>query len=220
MKNKLKPLAFAIAFTVACSACNKTVIKEEIQFPKQVELLVGQYCIPRVILEEDETIRVFTDWVSSDQDVAKEKGDTIFALAAGESTLVTSYSNRFGNQETTCAVTVSDWQMPTPNDTVFAQIGETQTLCKFDIPGRFTITYQLEYGSGSSYSAALVPNELPHETSSIIEFSPVYTYQLTTIVPEQGFTSLRLICEPLGMDVTMPIVTLPSNEGENRNTNL
>ena len=217
--NKLRLLPLAAALMVA-TACDKTVIKEEIQFPTRVELIVGQYCLPHIILEENETTRTISDWVSSNQDVAMIKGDTIFALAQGTTEMTAKYQDNFGEHSISCSVTVADLEIPTAEDTVFVQYGDDIELCKFNIPGSYPISYVLEKGDGTADYATLATEELPYETSSLIQFSPVYTYSLRKIVPEQGFTSLRLICEPLGMDVTMPIVTLPSNEGENRNTNL
>lgn len=218
---------------------------EEVKFPKNVDMIVGQECLMKILLYEDpyysssqsvsfmgipvidehgpmyyHTETTFSDWHSNNSEIIEVRGDTLVALVQGECEMTAVYQDRFGEHSVSCYVTVSDLDIPTAEDTVFVQYGDDIELCKFNIPGSYPISYVLEKGDGTADYATLATEELPYETSSLIQFSPVYTYSLRKIVPEQGFTSLRLICEPLGMDVTMPIVTLPSNEGENRNTNL
>lgn len=209
--NILILLLLAAALIVATSSCNKTAT-EYIQFPNKVELLVGQYCLPQVILDENETTRTFSDWISSNQDIAITKGDTILALTQGTTEITTKYQDNFGEHSVACTVTVSNPDIPTAEDTIFVHYGDYAELCKFDVPGSYTIKYDLEKGDGSAYPGTLQSIESPYVPSRVIQFSPVYTYYLNTIVPEQGLTSLRIYCEELGFDVTLPIVTLPAED--------
>ena len=151
----------------------------------------------------------FSDWESSNPNVVQVKYDTIVALSAGECELVGYYHNQFGNQKTTCFVTVSDLQVPSSNDTIYTHYGDTISLCEFDVPGVHTINYELQFASGYCRSG-----ELYHYQHYIyygyapITFSPVYKYYYRIIMPENNFniTEIRVFCDSLNIDVRIPIV--------------
>lgn len=255
MTNIQKPLLLAIIFIVACSACNKTKI-EEVKFPKKIELLVGQYCLPWIVVGEFEpnsnqgssvsvssssssivingdTIAsngnlytstlydhtyIFKKWVSDNTDIAVTRGDTVVALSAGTCGLTALYHDDLGEHTANCTVTVSDPILPNPEDTIFAHCGETVELCSFKLPGSHTVQYELEYGSGYIYSGTL--NSSPYHQGTggkddlPIRFSALFTYYLNMIMPNFMLTSVRVFCEDLDIDVTIPIVTLPSDESK------
>ena len=52
-KDTLQLLSLAAVLILSTSACNKTPI-EEVKFPKKIELLVGQSCLPWVAIDEYE----------------------------------------------------------------------------------------------------------------------------------------------------------------------
>lgn len=240
MNNILKTILLAIVFTIAYSSCNKTSI-EEVHFPKRVELLVGQYCLPQVVLDEYEysngsmitggtstingvsytsptyynrklTTYTFSDWMSENQQIVAEKGDTLLALTTGECDVKANYRDNLGEHTATCSVVVKDLDVPSPEDTIFVHAGETIELCKFDVSGVYTINYELHYGNGYVYTSRLdyYSNSQTITTGpSPLKLSPLYTYYKNMIVPESDITSFRIFCDPLGIDVTISMVMLP-----------
>ena len=250
IKNQMRLLSLAAVLIVATSACNKTPI-EEVSFPKRVELLVGQYCLPQVVLDDYEysfgntlvggTITVngvshtspsyynrklfnytFSDWTSDNQQIVEVKGDTLFALAMGECNVAANYHDNLGDHTATCLIVVNDLDIPNPEDTLFIHSGDTIELCNFDAPGFYIINYELEYSNGYIFSSRLDYVYSPNNTAvyfepSPIKLSPLYTYYKyyeDKIGPEFDLVSFRIFCDPLGIDVTIPVVTLPSTEGK------
>lgn len=236
----LKLFSLATALIVVTSACNKTQI-EEVKFPKTVDMIVGQTCMMKIMLYKDpyysysqsasfmgipisdehqgpmyyhkET--AFSDWHSNNSEIIEVRGDTLVALAQGKCEVTGIYHDDFGNHSVNCSVIVSDPVLPSSEDTIFAHYGDTVELCNFKFPGSHTIRYELEYGSGYSYSGAL--NSYYHNVTignPPIEFSPIYTYYLNMIMPNYNLISFRIFSNALDIDVTIPIVTLPSDESK------
>lgn len=242
--NKIGLFSIVLALIVVCSACNKTPI-EKVKYPQKIELLVGQYCFPKVFLDESEhentfwesysssssssssvyfvingdtvdysgnyqePMFTFSDWESSNSNVAQVRYDTVLALSAGECELVGYYHNQFGNQKTTCMVMVSDLQIPSSNDTIFTHYGDTISLCEFDVPGIHTISYELQFSNGYCYSGELYHYQhLVSYGNAPIAFSPVYKYYYRIIMPESNFNinEIHIFCDTLNIDVRVPIV--------------
>lgn len=233
-------LMVVLALIVGCQACNKTPI-EEVTFPKRVELLVGQYCLPQVVLNDYEysygsvvpgvtitingvshtsstsynnrklTTYTFSDWASDNQTIVNVKGDTLVGIAIGECEVTANYQDGLGDHTAICSIVVNDLDIPMSEDTLFVHSGDTILLCEFDVPGNYTINYELEYSSGYIYSSHLNYYYSPNNNAiyfepSPIKLSPLYTYYMNMIVPEFGLNSFRIFCDPLGIDVTIPIV--------------
>lgn len=249
--SKLKFIPLILTTIVAASSCNKTAT-EEVRFPKKIELLSGQYCLPWVVIGEFEhnsnqgsvshsssnssivvngdTIAsnsnsfnspiydhtyIFKQWVCDNTEIAVTKGDTVVALSAGICELTALYHDELGDHSANCSVIVSDPVLPRPDDTIFAHFGDTVELCNFKLPGSHTIQYELEYGSGYSYSGTLNSYSQSSATgASPIIFSPIYTYYKNIIMPNYILTSVRIFCDDIDLDVTIPIVILPSDESK------
>lgn len=253
-----KLLSIALVLIVGCLACNKTSI-EEVKFPKNVELVVGQYCFPKVVLDEYEysymttttytsysssnaTVIIngdtvssnpsssssssssyhnkklntytFTSWISNHPEIAEVRGDTLKALTLGECELTTLYHDDFGDHEATCHIKVSDLQVPTPYDTIYAHIGDTLELFSFSAPSNNSIHYELEYGINGHSSFGVISRfySSTHFGNSPIVLSPLSTYDLTKVI-EAEVTSIHIFCESLNINVRIPIVILPSDGG-------
>lgn len=254
--SKLKFIPLILTTIVAASSCIKTAT-EEVRFPKTMELLVGQYCLPQVVLDEFEytdgssssysssnagiiingdTIDwntntstnnsshktyIFKKWASDNAEIAITRGDTLMALSSGECELTALYHDKFGDHSANCSVIVSDPVLPSSEDTIFAKIGDAATLCRFDFPGLYDINYELKYSNGAVYQSTLLHRLANHETGfgiSPVIFSPVYNYYLITNITEQtfsqGLSTIRIYCDTLGINVTIPIVILPSDESK------
>ena len=219
-KDTLQLLSLAAVLILSTSSCNKPPI-EKVKFPKKIELLSGQYCLPWVAIEYEHASTlydhnyIFKEWVSDNTEIAVTRGDTVVALSSGKCELTALYHDELGEHTANCSVIVSDPILPSPEDTIFAHYGDTVKLCNFKFPGSHTIQYELEYGSGYSYSGTL--NSYYQSViigNPPIEFSPIYIYYLNMIMPNYNLISFRIFSNALDIDVTIPIVTLPSDESK------
>lgn len=240
--DRIKRISLTAVLIVISMACNKIPI-EEIKFPDTVDMIVGQNCVMKILLYEDpyydqstsvsivgipiidehegpmyyHSVTAFSDWHSNNPEIIEMRGDTLFALATGACDVTANYHDNLGDHTVTCSIIVNDLDIPNPEDTLFIHSGDTIELCKFDAPGFYTINYELKYSSGYIYSSHLDSYynsiSVSYEPSPI-KLSPLYTYYKNMIAPEFGITSFRVFCDPLGIDVTIPIVTLPSGDSK------
>lgn len=218
-KSNIKVMSIILATIVVCSACQKTQLEGTAQMPKNIELVIGQRCIARIFVEQkihlflpggniitnNDGETYYINWVSNHPEIVESRNDTLFALSPGECEISTVYHDINGARTATCQVKLTGIDIST--DTIYAHEGDSVVIFECNAPSGYWISYEFESENYNHYDAGQIyrGNNRWISESKCVSLSPISNYSLSKTISAE-MTGVHVYCEPLNIDLKIPIV--------------
>ena len=218
----LKTVVGLLLVALFLVSCNK--YEETIKYPKEVKMMIGQKCLICLIKDETDYITNSSNlyvnnystfvWNISDSTILRYSESSIVAQKEGECEISTVYSDKNGTHTASCLVKVTNIDIS--SDTIFAYDGDTVVIFDCNAPSGYSINYQFEYENTNHFDVGqiLKSNNQWISEGGCVSLSPISRYFLPKTISDD-IIGVHILCEPLNIDLRIPIVVMESDESLN-----